>query len=184
MLSLRRVFGFLAAFLAMLGAMTSISFGNLAQFLSWDALTFYFFVVGGLLMVIADGKTWRAASLCFVKPNLNDETRLLAAEFFLLASRITLGVTPILFAIGLITMFQSMGSDISALGGGMGMSMLSVLYGFALSEMIFYPLACAARQGVERDTSPPDAPLRMAPAILGCFLLLSAALSLLLLVKP
>ena len=106
-------------------------------------------VLGGCL--IAYGSEWGAA----FKPRPNREEAAIAVGVYKLAVRISIGAGLFGTMFGWIAMLGNMGGggmDISALYGGLAVSLITILYGLVFAFCWFLPLQCYFQHQLGKDS--------------------------------
>ncbi len=169
-----RLFGFVTLTALVLSTIAASPGASFSAFRDYPSLML---VVGGtfaILMIACDGNDWRNACRLLTGPrkSLDRGGNLSAARFFGQASRAAIATGVIGHLIGLIIMLGQL-DDPDALGPGMAVSLISALYGLALSEFFFVPMQTTALKRAESDEQP--SAVRAVPLLLTIFVTFSIA---------
>ncbi len=154
-MTLIRLFGFVTLATLLLGAIAAAPGSSFTAF--FDIPSFVLVICGtiALLMIACDMRDWGNAARVLVGPqkSLDPVTCLSAALFFAQASRAAIALGIVGHVMGMIIMLGQF-DDPDALGPGMALSLISVLYGVALSEFLFVPLRAMAMKRAESPEEP------------------------------
>lgn len=167
-----RLLGF-GALVVLVSGTIQISPG--APFLAFVDFPSFALVVGGtlaVLMIACDPDNWRnAGRVVFgARESLDQVGYRSAAVFFGQASRAAIGLGILGHLMGMIMMLGNL-DDPSALGPGMAVSLITVLYGLGLSEFFFVPMQATAMKRAESEERPGIG--RATPLVLMLFTILS-----------
>lgn len=138
-MKVKHLIGFLAALVVIVAVLFDASHGNVGIFYSTEG-SLGVIVVGLLTWFSCGTSGFKALVTTVTAPAATDEQRQQAALVLETSGRLAHSWAAFLSFIGVIVMFQNLGSDISVIGGAIAISLLSFLYATLYSEFIAAPL--------------------------------------------
>ena len=150
MITLSRIFGAITLVALILGMISASPGASFASFVDYPSLAFVLIGTGSLLLMGCDGRDWKNAILLAIgRVDARDDAACRsAARFLAVASRGAIATGVLAYLLGLVIMLGNM-DDLGAIGPGVAVALLPLLYGIGLSELACAPLLSWASKGFQ-----------------------------------
>ncbi|HUT93867.1 MAG TPA: hypothetical protein VMY37_30670 [Thermoguttaceae bacterium] len=141
MITLSRLLGAITLVALVLGMIAVCPGVTLGTFVDFPSVAFVVFATGCLLLVGAHREDWANACRLAMGAarSADDVSRRSACRFLTLGSRAAISTGTVAYLVQLAAMLGKM-DDPAAIGPGVAVAMLPLLYGIVLSEFVFAPL--------------------------------------------